>query len=308
VVHNGTARYYSNVVAVAAGEKEPSCLQLLNFRIEADDLVRQPYKRARRSGEDAGDAFQAGDDEGDPSDLPALGPPPAPPPLDDPAPPPLDDPPPAPPPLNDPPLLHPAAKAAAGRRGERRMKHDKSHQWGAFFITYRPVSFSGAGNLINPSWQARCSFGPHNDDSGRCTKTMSFTDMDEDSEEVTKHRVHHWCNQTLCFPTKKTHQMYHAPERDLADETCIEAAKLDVLPDAFIEVGGGSSSSSSGGAVVDSAASSSAGASAASSAGASASGPAVVIPLPDTAPAAATKSSSSSSSDSSSESDSDSDS
>ena len=202
-----------------------------------DDVPEDGPPLALEDGGDNEDGPSSGDDA-PPSPGPAL--PPAPPSPRPALPPPLEPPPEsgaedeagaAPPPPAD--GAEGAGAAAKGKFGGARVAHPKSHKWGAFHVTYRPETVSGAGRFHNPAWFATCPFRPHNVGKDRCTKTLSFRFGDDDQEEVAKWRIHQWCNNSILCATKKQHGDALPRVAELLDIVDIERGRLDILPVDF---------------------------------------------------------------------------
>ena len=89
---------------------------------------------------------------------------------------PPDLPPPAAPPTPEPPGVPPGPpERAVGARAV----HPKTHHWGSALLTYRPISISTGGRVVNPSWQVACRLAEHNVvGAARCTRTITCRDED----------------------------------------------------------------------------------------------------------------------------------
>ena len=127
-----------------------------------------------------------------------------------------------------------AAAKAAPARGKERSRHEKTHSWGAFLITYK-VQSAGAAKESH-AWQATCPKPEHNPNKRtKCTKTMSFKAGDRAAELSTLWRVRHWCNSCHLFDDKIEHQAYHPQLEELPEESAIESCRVDdFLPAAAV--------------------------------------------------------------------------
>ena len=127
-----------------------------------------------------------------------------------------------------------AAAKAAPARGKERSRHEKTHSWGAFLITYKVQSAGTAKE--SHAWQATCPKPEHNPNKRtKCTKTMSFKAGDRAAELSTLWRVRHWCSSCHLFDDKIEHQAYHPQLQELPEESAIEACRVDdFLPAAAV--------------------------------------------------------------------------